>query len=126
MVTLPPMHITVCRCARAVCAWRSAPPSGSAAIATLISSSAPGANSSSCGRDLAGSSASSAARLMAMRRWKLASARYSIWRSGCAPGISISAAPRSMRYMPRRSSASARGKPARLTSSAARLVSPPP
>src|SRR4029450_11366534 len=31
-----------------------------------------------------------------------------------------------MRYMPGRSSASARGKPARLTSSAARSVSPPP
>jgi transposase, IS5 family len=34
--------------------------------------------------------------------------------------------PRSMRYMPRRLSASARGKPARLTSSAARSVSPLP
>ena len=45
---------------------------------------------------------------------------------GCVPRISISAAPRSMRCMPRRSSASARGKPARLTSSAARSVSPPP
>ena len=56
----------------------------------------------------------------------LASACYSTWRSGCAPRISISAAPRSMRYMRRRSSASARGKPARLTSSAARSVSPPP
>ena len=65
-------------------------------------------------------------RDMAMRRWKLASARYSIWRSGCAARISISAAPRSMRYMRRRSSASARGKPAHLTSSAARSVSPPP
>src|SRR6478752_3409631 len=116
----------VCRCARAICAWPSAPPSWSAAIPTLISSSAPGANSSSCGRDLAGSSATSAARLMAMWRWKLASARCSIWRSGCAPRTSISAAPRSMRYMRRRSSASARGKPARLTSSAARSVSPPP
>jgi IS5 family transposase len=50
----------------------------------------------------------------------------SIWRSGCVPRISISAAPRSMRYMPLRSSASAREKPARLTSSAARSVSPPP
>ena len=98
----------------------------SAAISTLISSSAPGASSSSCGRDLAGSSATSAARLMAMRRWKLASARCLIWRSGCAARISISAAPRSMRYMRRRSSASARAKPARLMSSAARSVSPPP
>jgi IS5 family transposase len=79
-----------------------------------------------CGHGLAGSSATSAARLMAMRRWKLASVRCSIWRSGCAPRISISAAPRSMRYMPRRSSASARGKLVRLTSSAARSVSPPP
>ena len=75
---------TACRCARAICAWPSAPPSWSAAIPTPISSSAPGASSSSCGRDLAGSSATSAARSMAMRRWKLASARCSIWRSGCA------------------------------------------
>lgn len=36
------------------------------------------------------------------------------------------AARRSMRYMRRRSSASARGKPALLTSSAARSASPPP
>ena len=40
--------------------------------------------------------------------------------------FSISAVQRSMRYMPRRSSASARVRPARLTSSAARSVSPPP
>jgi IS5 family transposase len=81
---------------------------------------------SSGGRGLAGSSATSLARLTAIRCWKLASAHCSIWRSGCAAKISISAAPRSMRYMRRRSSASARVKPARLTSSAARSVSPPP
>ena len=44
------------RLRQATCAWRSAPPSWSAAIPTRTSSSAPGANSSSCGRGLAGSS----------------------------------------------------------------------
>ena len=43
----------------------------------------------------------------------------------CASRIIVSAARRSMRCMPRRSSASARAKPARLTSSAARSRSPP-
>ncbi len=44
----------------------------------------------------------------------LASARCLIWRSGYAPRISINAAPLSMRYMRRRSSASARGNPRAL------------
>jgi hypothetical protein len=53
-------------------------PSWSAAIPTPTSSNAPGASSSSCGHGLAGSSATSAARLMAMRCWKLASASCSV------------------------------------------------
>jgi IS5 family transposase len=69
---------TACRCARAICAWPSVPPSWSAAIPTPTSSNAPGASSSSCGHGLAGSSATSAARSMAMRCWKLASARCSV------------------------------------------------
>ncbi|MBB4383396.1 IS5 family transposase [Bradyrhizobium sp. SBR1B] len=64
LVTSP--GATVCRCARAICAWPSAPPSWLAAIPTPTSSNVPGGSSSSCGHGLAGSSATSAARLKVM------------------------------------------------------------
>jgi hypothetical protein len=80
---------------------------------SLTSSNAFGASSSSCGHGLAGSSAASAARLMAMRRWKIASARC-----GLAQQVRSQdqqqRGPKVYACMPG-SNASAKVKPARLT-----------
>lgn len=57
-----------------------------AAILTPTSSNAPCASSSSCGRGFAESSATPAARLMAMRRCKLPSGRSLIGAEGAHPG----------------------------------------
>src|ERR1700730_4927198 len=87
-------------CARAICAWPSAPPSWWGAIHMPTSSSAPGASSNSCAPGSAASSGTFAARSKAIAHARSALARCSISRCGFAIKSSASADRRSTRCTP--------------------------
>jgi hypothetical protein len=83
----------VSNCARAICAWPSAPPSWSGATPMPTSSSAPGENSNSCAPGSAVSSATFAARSRVIPGSRIALARCSISHCGSVIKSSVSASP---------------------------------